>query len=135
MIFSVNADCLIYQFIKRIYIENGGNMFGIFKKRPVDDEKVKNFVKWFVENNEAIIDSLNNDAMEFLNAVEYQLSLVYRDGFHGNIEFQYGYNDITGKYELYLFHLNNKFLKEATAKIKEELESQIGEKWTVFVEK
>lgn len=65
-------------------------MFGIFKKRPVDDEKVKNFVKWFVANNEAIIGSLNNDAMEYLNAVEYQLSLVYRDGFHGNIEFQYG---------------------------------------------
>lgn len=58
-------------------------MFGFFKKRLLNDEKVKNFVKWFVANNEAIINSFKNDPLEFLNTVEYQLSLVYRDG--GNV--------------------------------------------------
>ena len=58
-------------------------MFGFFKRRLLNDEKVKNFVKWFVANNEAIINSFKNDPLEFLNTVEYQLSLVYRDG--GNV--------------------------------------------------
>ena len=110
-------------------------MFGFFKKRSVNEEKVASFAKWFVTNNEAIISSLKNGPLEFLNKIEYQLSLVYQDGFHGNIEFQYDFNENLGKYELYLFHLNNKFLMTATAKIKKELEPLISDRWILHVEK
>ena len=82
-----------------------------------------------------IVSRIHNGEMEYLDYVEYQLSLVYRDGIRGNIEFQYGLNENLDKYELFLFHLNKKFLKEATAKIKKELETRIGDKWIVYIEK
>ena len=109
-------------------------MFDFFKKRSVNEEQVTGFVKWFVANNEAIINAFKKDPSEFLDKIEYQLSLVYKDGFDGNIEFQYGFNVELDKYELYLFHLNNKFLMTATEKIKKELEPLISDKWIVYVE-
>ena len=109
-------------------------MFGFFKKNVPDEAKIQCFCAWFFENNERITASVENSKtdraamLKTLNEVEAQLAIVYRDGYQGNIEFEYGFNAAIGKWDLNLFHLNNKFLISATARICEIINSQFGDK-------
>ena len=70
-------------------------MFG-FKKKEVNVEKVKQFSRWFFENEERIrssVENRQNDStamMRVLDEVEAELAKVYRDGYNGTIEFDYG---------------------------------------------
>ena len=111
-------------------------MFGFFKKAEPDAAKVDAFCAWFLANNDRIIESVENsqndrDAMfKTLDEVEAQLAFVYRDGYKGEIEFEYGFNTHIGKWDLNLYHLNNKFLIAATAKIAEKINNELGSKWS-----
>jgi len=114
-------------------------MFDFLKKTQPDEVKIHKFCVWFSENNESIISSIENretdrKAMfDMLNEVEKQLADVYRDGYKGEIEFEYGFNDSIGKWELNLFHMNHKFLISATAKIAEKINGELGKKWQVNI--
>lgn len=111
-------------------------MFGFFKKAEPNDAKIDTFCAWFAANNERIIASVENsqndkDTMfKTLDEVEAQLAVVYRDGYKGEIQFEYGFNSSIGKWDLNLFHLNNKFLMSAAAKIAEKINQQLGDKWS-----
>jgi len=111
-------------------------MLGFFRKVEPSDTKVDAFCAWFMENNGTIIASVENSGTDretmfkMLDEVEAQLAMVYRDGYNGEIQFEYGFNQSIGKWDLNLFHLNDKFLKKATAKIAEKINGQIGELWS-----
>ena len=91
------------------------------KKVEVDSNKVANFVKWFCANEERMRRCNENMATEqeelfkVLDEIELELAKVYRDGYKGRIEFNYGGKD--DEWEFNLFHLNKKFLIAATAEI------------------
>lgn len=99
-------------------------MFHIFKRAEVDKDKVTDFVNWFQLNEERIrksVENKDNDhdgMMDVLDEVENQLAQIYRDGYAGNIEFDYGGKD--QNWELNLYHLNKRFLVEATKIIEDE---------------
>lgn len=115
----------------------GFYMFGMFKKVEPSNEKIAIFCSWFVNNSNRIITSMKNrendeDTMfAVLDEVETQLAVVYGDGYKGDIEFEYGFNTDIDKWEFNLFHLNNKFLIKATAKIADILNDQICDTWYV----
>ena len=114
-------------------------MFGFFKKIEPNDAKIDIFCSWFIANNERIIASVENGQNDketmfrTLDEVEIQLAIVYRDAYKGEIQFEYGFNSSIGKWDLNLFHLNNKFLMSATAKIAERINQQLGDKWSVNI--
>lgn len=99
-------------------------MFGFFNNREVDRNKVISFVEWFRANEAIIRKSVedreidHNEMLRVLDEVEAQLAKVYRDGYKGNIEFNYGGKD--QDWEINLYHLNNQFLIDATRLIKKE---------------
>ena len=114
-------------------------MFGINKKTEVDEKKVKAFVSWFLENGERIIASVENrmndrkTMMAVLDEVEEQLALVYRDGYRGQIEFDYGGKG--DEWELNLYHKNKVFLIKATEMIAEGINDANEPKWKVNIGK
>ncbi|MCM1130271.1 MAG: hypothetical protein NC310_03660 [Roseburia sp.] len=113
-------------------------MFGLFKKK-VSLEKVNQFCEWFYQNNERIIQSVsqagkdNSLMMYVLDEVENALSKVYRDGYKGSIEFEYGFNSNTQKWDLFLYHMNNKYLIEATHMIATALEAKMKDIWSIHI--
>lgn len=114
-------------------------MFGCFKKPEPKEEKIDSFCTWFLANNGRIIASVENscndrDTMfKTLDEVEAQLRAVYHDGYKGEIQFEYGFNDNIGKWELNLYHLNNRFLISATSKIAERINNEHGDMWNVQI--
>lgn len=114
-------------------------MFNILKKKEVSIEKVRNFCDWFTANNKRIIDSVNNSStnhdemMKVLDEVENELKKIYKDGYNGNIEFEYGFNG--KKWDLNLYHLNNKFLIKATTLIADNFANSLSDTWIVNVGK
>ena len=112
-------------------------MFGFFRKKQVDPEKIDAFCKWFAEKSDAIIASFQNiendknTAMLFLDLTEKELTTVYRDGYKGNIEFEWGFNDNMKKFELCLFHMGDSYLLKVIPLIKARLEPMISEKWFI----
>lgn len=112
-------------------------MFSFFKKAEADITKVKTFVEWFFSNEERIRKSVENmqsdrDTMlAVLDEVELQLGKVYRDGYKGRIEFDYGGMDQDWEFNLY--HKNNKFLKEATKIIADEFNSFDSTIWEIHI--
>jgi hypothetical protein len=117
-------------------------MFNLFRKtavKEVDKQKVNSFVEWFLEHGDKIIESMKDQTADrqkmfsTLDEVERQLALVYRDGYKGNIEFEYG-----GKAdnpELYLYHNNNLFLIKAVELIANTINNKTDTKWRVYVSK
>ena len=111
-------------------------MFGFCKKVEPNEAKINAFCSWFLTNNDRIIASVENrqndrDTMfKTLDEVEAQLAVVYRDGYKGEIQFEYGFNTHIDKWDLNLYHLNNKFLIVATAKIAEKINRELGNKWS-----
>lgn len=112
---------------------------GLFKKTRPDKNKINTFCDWFVENNESIIASVENKEIDsnrmykILDEVEMRLSIVYREGYKGNIEFDYGFNG--KKWDFNLYHMNVNFLIEATSQIADELNNRIGDKWIINTSK
>ena len=115
-------------------------MFGLFKKK-VDLKKVNTFCDWFISKNEEIIESVNNSEkdhmrmMILLDEVEAQLKLVYNDHYNGRVEFEYGFDERINKWELRLFHLNNKCLISATSEIAKVLNEKLGDTWVINIDK
>ena len=109
-------------------------MFGFGKKvASVDRGKVVAFADWFFANEERIRRSVDNGRTDeksmyaVLDEVEAALRIVYRDGYKGNPEFDYGGSG--DEWELYLYHKNNKFLISATEMLTEELSSRGSAIW------
>ena len=94
-------------------------MFGFLKKAEVDEEKVNVFADWFM--------------MTVLDEVEDQLAIVYRDGYKGQIEFDYGGKD--DDWTLNLYHKNKPFLMQATEKIADRINAKRDPKWKARVGK
>ena len=111
-----------------------GNLFG---KRKVDDNKVTEFVCWFADNCERIQLSVENrekdrdEMMRVLDEVEARLAAVYRDGYKGRIEFDYGGKD--ADWELNLYHMDKPFLKSATQMIADRINALDECKWIVNI--
>lgn len=112
-------------------------VFKLFKKRAVDKKKVEDFANWFAQNSSRIIQSVENrntdskTLFSVLDDVEKQLANIYRDGYKGDIEFEYGGMD--NQWELNLYHLNNKFLIEATSLISVEINKRLPDLWVVNI--
>ena len=112
-------------------------MFSFFKKAEVDNKKVDAFAAWFCANEERIRRIVENretdynETMRVLDEAEAQLATVYRDGYKGSIEFDYGGKD--SDWELNLYHMNNSFLIKATASIAEALENARLPMWKVNI--
>lgn len=112
-------------------------MFHFFRKAEPSDAKIAAFCDWIVENHGRIIASVENSKndketmFKTLDEVEARLAMVYRDGYKGEIQFEYGFNSTNGKWDLNLFHLNNRFLVAATTKIAEVINGKLGEEWSV----
>jgi hypothetical protein len=121
-------------------IEKGAKKMSIFTKKP-NNKKIEFFCNWFIENNEILIEPMKqneqdiNSILESANEIRGCLAVPYRDGYKGNIEVEYGFNEQESKWELHLFHFNNVFLIKTTSMIKEYLESRIGETWIVDISK
>lgn len=116
-------------------------MFGLFKKKQVDLKKVEEFCEWFISMNEVIINSVENSdkdqarMLRILDEVEKHLAVVYRDGYKGEIQFEYGYANAINKWELNLFHLNNRFLIASTNAIATVLNAKLSDTWLVNTDK
>ena len=114
-------------------------MFGFLKKAEVNEEKVNAFADWFLENGDRIIASVNNRMqdrqamMTVLDEVEEQLAKVYRDGYKGQIEFDYGGKD--DDWTLNLYHKNKPFSMQATEMIADRINEKRDPKWKVRVGK
>ncbi len=114
-------------------------MFGFFKKAEPDAAKIDGFCDWFAANSERIIASVENSQKDrqtmfkTLDEVEAQLAIVYRDGYRGEIQFEYGFNTTIGKWELNLFHLNKRFLVSAVSRIAEKINRRLGDTWIVNI--
>ena len=114
-------------------------MFGFLKKAEVDEEKVNVFADWLLENSDRIIASVNNrmqdrqTMMTVLDEVEDQLAIVYRDGYKGQIEFDYGGKD--DDWTLNLYHKNKPFLMQAAGMIVKRINEKQDPKWKVRVDR
>ncbi|MBO7658411.1 MAG: hypothetical protein J6T65_03780 [Clostridia bacterium] len=108
------------------------NLFG---KKIVDENKVTEFVSWFINNSERIQLSVENrekdrqEMLRVLDEVEAHLATVYRDGYKGRIEFDYGGKD--DDWELNLYHMDKPFLINATQMIADKINSSEKCNWTV----
>lgn len=112
-------------------------MFGLFRKAEVDEKSVDAFANWFLEHGDSIISSVENRTIDrqtmlsYLDEVEKQLALVYRDGYKGRIEFDYGGKD--NAWELNLYHKNKPFLIKATEMIAKRINGRNDPKWRVNI--
>lgn len=110
----------------------------IFTKKP-NIKKIEFFCNWFIENKEILVEPMRQtehdiDAIfKSVNEIRACLAVPYRDGYKGDIELEYGFNEHQNKWELCLFHMNNDFLIKVTSLIKEYLESKIGENWIIRI--
>ena len=113
-------------------------MFHLFRQITANETKAKAFVSWFASNSDRIKASVENKdhdrntMISILDEVELQLAKVYRDGYKGQIEFDYG-----GKNEewcLNLYHKNNRFLIQATETIASRFNQIDHCEWTVHTD-
>ena len=112
-------------------------MINLLMKKP-NKKKILFFCEWFIENNRIIIDSFekipqDTDQIQYaLYEIQACLAVPYRDGYKGNIELEIGYNESENKYELRLFHLNNRYLIKVSLMIRDYLHEKIGGIWNIF---
>ena len=66
-------------------------MFGLFKKKEIDVNKINEFCDWFIKHNDLIIESVlnskndRNKMIQYLDLVESKLAYVYSDFYRGEI--------------------------------------------------
>lgn len=116
-------------------------MFGLFKKKEIDINKVNEFCQWFIEHNELIIQSVlnskndRNKMMEYLDLVEAKLAILYSDFYKGEIHFGYGPISKSDKWTLDLCHFNKKPLIKITSLVQEQLSKVLSDKWEINIMK
>jgi len=110
-------------------------MLRLFRQKSVDEKKVDAFVSWFINNADRIrlsVENKDNDRnsmLSVLDEVELQLAKVYRDGYKGQIEFDYG--GANAVWCLNLYHKDNPFLVQATEMIASRFKQIDQCEWTV----
>lgn len=106
--------------------------------KSINENSIHMFWNWFCINQEAIKDSVNRsrenpDNMNYwLDTVETQLKKVFNK-YHGNIEFEYGYNGKT--WDFVIYHLNNSYLTKAIKKIEALMPKAIQTNWNFLTSK
>ena len=101
--------------------------------------EIKTFCDWFIQNNDAIIQSVNTNNQEL--AIKYQetfeigLNNIFKKFYKGKIKFGYGYDHKINKWTLDLCHLNKRTLVQIVNLIKEELSKQLDDRWIISVMK
>ena len=116
-------------------------MFGLFKKKQIDVNKINEFCDWFVEHNDlinkSVLNSKNdrNKMIQYLDLVESKLAYVYSDFYHGEIHFGYGPVPKSDKWTLDLCHFNKKPLIKITSLIQENLSLKLQDKWIINIMK
>ncbi len=107
----------------------------LFGRKTIDENKVNEFVSWFMDNRERIRSSVENretdghEMMRMIDEVEAHLAAVYRDGYRGNIEFDYGGEGHA--WELNLYHMGKPYLIIATQMIADRINNMDSCGWTV----
>lgn len=113
-------------------------MLRLFRQKSVDEKKVDAFVSWFTNNGDRIKSSVENKdqdrstMLSVLDEVELQLAKVYRDGYKGQIEFDYG--GAHAEWCLNLYHKDNPFLVQATEMIASRFHQLDHYEWAVHTE-
>lgn len=111
-------------------------MFSFFRKK-IKIEKIEAFCEWFIQNNERIASAwkkMNEDKdslFQVLSEIESELIKVYGTSYRGNVEFEFGLNKELNVMELNLYHLNDKYLIEATTCIATILNEKLKNIWTI----
>ena len=116
-------------------------MFDRFRKTTEPyPAKIRSFTDWFCANQVRIVASMTasdrlEDRMVLLDEVEVQLKLAFSNGYRSRVEFNYGYDEAVGKWNLNLFHFRKPFLVKATGQIAEILNDQLAASWYVMTAK
>lgn len=111
-------------------------MFSFFRKK-IKIEKIEAFCEWFFQNNERIASSwkkMNEDKdrlFQVLAEIESELVKVYGASYRGKVEFELGLNKELNVMELNLYHLNDRYLIEATTCIATILNEKLKNIWTI----
>lgn len=112
-------------------------MLNLFGRKEPSGKKIETFCRWFVLYCDELTEGIKSGDVERMRAgldeLERQLAFVYRDGYKGKIEFEYGFNEKIGRWELNLFHLDNRFLIKAATLIREALLPSVDGKWQINV--
>lgn len=91
----------------------------------------ENFWKWFVENNDWIINNVNTNGMDVIWAIDEQIKPVF-PYFRKELEFQLGFNDGVG--EFFFFHFNDRNLKRDAEIFKSMIPNELAKTWEVILE-
>ena len=113
------------------HIQRRKSMF-LFRKKEMDIAAAKQFWKWFVENEQWIIDNVSSNGVEVVWAIDAQIKPVF-PYFKKELEFQLGFNHGIG--EFFFFHFGNKNLISDAQKLDELMPESLREKWSFIIEK
>lgn len=103
----------------------------IFAKKELNVVAAENFWKWFVENNDWIINNVNTNGMDVIWAIDEQIKPVF-PYFRKELEFQLGFNDGVG--EFFFFHFNDRNLKRDAEIFKSMIPNELAKTWEVILE-
>ena len=103
----------------------------IFAKKEINVVAAENFWKWFVENNDWIINNVNTNGMDVIWAIDEQIKPVF-PYFRKELEFQLGFNDGVG--EFFFFHFNDRNLKRDAEIFKSMMPNVLAKTWEVILE-
>ena len=99
--------------------------------------EIKAFCDWFVQNNDAIIQSVDTNnqelALKYQETFETGLNNIFENFYKGKIKFGYGFDHKTNKWTLDLCHMNKKNLVQIAKLIKEELSNRLDERWIINI--
>ena len=99
--------------------------------------EIKAFCDWFVQNNDAIIQSVDTNnqelALKYQETFETGLNNIFKNFYKGKIKFGYGFDHKTNKWTLDLCHMNKKNLVQIVKLIKEELSQHLDDRWVVNI--
>ena len=104
----------------------------LFRKKETDIAAAKQFWKWFVENEQWIIDNVSSNGVEVVWAIDAQIKPVF-PYLKKELEFQLGFNHGIG--EFFFFHFGNKNLISDAQKLDELMPESLREKWSFVIEK
>lgn len=101
------------------------------QKKELNVVAAENFWKWFVENNDWIINNVNTNGMDVIWAIDEQIKPVF-PYFRKELEFQLGFNDGVG--EFFFFHFNDRNLKRDAEIFKSMIPNELAKTWEVILE-
>lgn len=106
-------------------------MLGILKKKIIDEQAAMRFWKWFEENEDYLIEKLKTNDPEIVWAIDEVLAPVF-PYFKQDLEFQLGFHKNEG--ELFLFHLNDQYLKRDFELLEKMMPKTLEKRWTLIIE-